>query len=248
MKNDWDNLDELILVSVREIGNQIANILPDLVGAAIVLVIGLFIAGSLGKLIERLLRSTGVDSLLSSSVLGQKVNIFPRMRLVPSRIVGWLVKWFFILVTLITATSILGWTQINDFLNQVVLYIPNVVIAVIILVIGFIASDFVRNILNVSLERTPLSPQERKFLAGGADFAVTLFAIMAALTQLKIATELIQTLFTGIVFAVSLALGLAFGMGGKEHASVMLSRYTRRMSGGEGGSTSGVGSDQNRGM
>lgn len=241
MNNDWKNLDDLILVSLREVGNNIANILPDLVGAIIILAIGLFIAKSLGKLIERLLRSTNVDSLLSNTPYGEKVNIFPRMKLMPSRIIGWLVKWFFILVTLITVANILGWTQITEFLNQVVLYIPNVVIAVVILVIGFIASDFVKNLLTAALSRSPLSEQERRFLANGADFAITVFAIMAALTQLKIATELIQTLFTGIIFAVSLALGLAFGFGGKDHASAILSRYTDRMSG-KGGSSGGQGS------
>lgn len=231
MNNDWKNLDELVLVSVREIGNKIADILPDFVGAGLVVVIGLFIAGSLGKLVTRLLRSTGVDSLLSESPLGKKVNVFPRQRIIPSQLVGWLVKWFFILVTLITATSILGWTQINEFLNQVVLYIPNVIIAVLILVVGFIASDFVRNIVTTLLERSPLSPSEQRFLGGAADFAVTLFAIMAALLQLKIAASLIQTLFTGIIFALSLAIGLAFGLGGREHAARFLSRYTERMAG-----------------
>ncbi len=239
MNNDWKNLDELVLVSIREVGNNIAAILPDLVGAALIVVVGLFIAGSLGKLVERLLRSTGVDSLLSESVLGKKVNIFPKQRIVPSRLIGWLVKWFFILVTLITATSILGWNQINEFLNQVVLYIPNVIIAVLILVVGFIASDFVRNIVTTFLERSPLSPGEQRFLGAAADFAVTLFTIMAALLQLKIAASLIQTLFTGIVFALSLALGLAFGLGGREQAARFLSRYTERMGGNNQTSSSG---------
>lgn len=241
MNNDWQNLDELVLFSLREVGNEMGNILPDLIGATIIVVIGLFIAGSLGKLVERLLRSTGVDSLLSQSVLGQKVNIFPKQRVVPSRLIGWLVKWFFILVTLITATSILGWTQINDFLNQVVLYVPNVIIAILILVIGFIASDFVRHILASVLEKSPLSEMEKRFLAGAADFAVTLFAIMAALLQLKIATALIETLFIGIVFSISLAVGLAFGFGGREHAARLLSRYAERMEGGKSQPTSSGG-------
>src|SRR6185369_5648800 len=153
MQNDWKNLNDIVLSSVREVANKVGNVLPNIVGDIVVLIVGLLIAGALGKIIEKVLRSTQVDSLHSNSVLGRKVNIFPHMEIVPSKIVGWLVKWFFILITLITATNILGWTQITDFLNQVVLYIPNVVIAVIILVIGFIASDFVREILTAALSR-----------------------------------------------------------------------------------------------
>lgn len=231
MKNDWKNIEELIVASFREVGNQMAELLPDLVGAFVILVIGLFIAGSVGKLVSTLLRSTGVDALLSKSSLGAKMNIFPRRRLVPSALIGWLVKWFFILVTLIAATNVLGWTQINQFLNAVVLYIPNVVIAVVILVIGFIASNFVRSIVEAGLEKSALlSSQERRILAGSADVAITLFAVMAALIQLRIADTLIQTLFTGIIFALSLALGLAFGLGGREQASRFLARYTARVS------------------
>lgn len=229
MKNEWKNLDELVLTSFREVGNRMAELLPDLVGAFLILVIGLFIAGSVSKLVSTLLRSTGIDGLLSKSPIGAKMNIFPRKRFVPSAFIGWLVKWFFILVTLIAATNVLGWTQINQFLNSVVLYIPNVVIAVVILVIGFIASNFVRSIVEAGLEKSPLlSAQERRILAASADFAITLFAIMAALIQLKIAETLIQTLFTGLIFAMALALGLAFGLGGREHASRFLSRYTDR--------------------
>lgn len=228
MKSDWKNIDELVLASFREVGNRMAEILPDLIGAVLVLLIGIFIAGSIGRLVHMLLRSTGMDNLLLKSPVGAKLNVFPRKRFVPSAFIGWLVKWFFILVTLIAATNVLGWTQINQFLNSVVLYVPNVVIAVVILVIGFIASNFIRSIVEVALERSPLSPEERKFLATGSDFAVTLFAIMAALIQLKIAESLVQTLFTGLIFAVSLALGLAFGLGGREHASKFIARYTER--------------------
>lgn len=228
MQSDWKNIDELVLASFREVGNKMAEVLPDLIGAVLVLLIGIFIAGNMGKLVRMLLRSTGVDSLLSKSPVGSKLDVFPRRHFVPSAFIGWLVKWFFILVTLLAATNILGWTQINQFLNSVVLYIPNVVIAVVILVIGFIASNFIRSLVEASLERSPLSPEEKKFLAVGSDVAVTLFAIMAALIQLKIAESLVQTLFTGLIFAISLALGLAFGLGGRDHASKFISRYTER--------------------
>lgn len=228
-ERSWDNLDELIETAFREVGNQIATILPDLVGAFLVVVVGLLIANTVGQLIATLLRSARVDSLITSNPLGQKLDVFPQRKFVPSRLVGWLVKWFLILVTLITAANIMGWTALNDFLRSVALYIPNVVIAVLILVIGFIASNFVRRVIETGTGTAPLSPAERRFLAVGSDTAITVFAVMAALTQLKIAETLVQTLFTGIIFALSLALGLAFGLGGREHASRLLSRYSERV-------------------
>lgn len=225
-------MEDIIAGSFFELGNKIMEIVPDILGALLVLVIGLFVASSVAHLVTTLLRSTGIDALLSRSPLGAKLNVFPQKRFVPSRLVGWLVKWFLILVTLLAATNILGWTQINQFLNQVLVYIPNVIIAVIILVIGFIASNFVRGIVETALATSKnISESERRFLAGGADVAITLFAVMAALIQLKIATSLIQTFFTGLIFAFSLAVGLAFGLGGREHASRILSRYMERASG-----------------
>lgn len=229
MRNNWTQMDVIVFNSMQELGRKIAEILPDLVGALVVLVLGLLLASAVSNLVITLLRSTGVDGLLNRTPLGAKLNIFPRKRFVPSRLIGWLVKWFLILVTLLAATNILGWNQINEFLNQVLLYIPNVVIAVIILVIGFIASNFVREIVETALSANKyVSESERRFLASGADLAITLFTVMAALIQLKIATTLIQTLFTGLVFALSLALGLAFGLGGREHAARFLSRYSER--------------------
>ena len=229
MQNEWKDMNDLVSASFQELGRKIADIVPDILGAMFILLIGVFIAGTIGTLVRRLLKSTGIDNLLYKSSLGAKMNVFPERKLVPSQLVGWLVKWFFILVALIAATNVLGWNQINEFLNSVILYIPNVIIAVIILVIGFIASNFVRMLVTGALSKSPLSEAERKLLAGGADLAITLFAVMAAMIQLKIATSLVQIFFTGLVFALSLALGLVFGLGGREHASRMLAHYTDRM-------------------
>jgi hypothetical protein len=110
----------------------------------------------------------------------------------------------------------------------VVLYIPNVIVAVIILLAGILLATFVRNVVKTAVEAAELASAD--FLSGIAKWAILLFSFMAALVQLQIAPGLINTLFTGLVAMLALGGGLAFGLGGKEHASRVLDRLRRDLS------------------
>jgi hypothetical protein len=228
MDRERGSFEDLVTSSFQELSRQLAAVLPDILAAILILAIGLLIAGVLGTAAQRLLKMTGIDALVQNTALGHRLNVVPQMRFSPSRFIGWLVKWFFILLTLIIASNVLGWGQINDFLNAVALYLPNVIIAVVVLVIGFIASNFVGSSVTVALEKSPLAPHEKNFLGSAARVAIIVFAVMAALIQLHIADDLIRVLFTGLIFAISLALGLAFGLGGREQAARFLARYADR--------------------
>lgn len=150
------------------------------------------------------------------------------LRLHIGGLLGWIVKWFFIVMALIAATDILGWDQVTDYLGQVVLFIPNVIIAVIILLAGILLGNFVQNVVKSAVEAAQLASAE--FLSGIAKWAILIFTFMAALVQLQIAPELIRVLFTGLVAMLALAGGLAFGLGGKEHAHQFLNRLKKDIS------------------
>ena len=139
-----------------------------------------------------------------------------------SGLIAGIVKWFIIVAVLIVIADILNIPQITRFLESIVLYIPNVLVAIVILAIGLIVGNAAYSVVNTSMQAANLDKHQSHTVAGVAKWALVVFALLAALTQLNIASELIQILFTGIVIMFALAGGLAFGLGGKEHATKWL--------------------------
>ena len=203
---------------------------PRFLGALIVFLIGLIIASLLKKLVMR------VCDLLKLDMLAEKLEVKQMFQhagvpLHISSLFGWIVKWFFVVVFLIAATDIMQWSEITSFLQQVVFYLPNVIIAVIILLVGILVANFTRAVIKSAVEAGKLAGAD--FLATVSRWAILIFSFMAALVQLGIAEELIRILFTGLVAMLALAGGLAFGLGGKEHANHALTRLRKEMNSGE---------------
>jgi hypothetical protein len=201
--------------------------LPNVIGAVIVFVIGISIAVVLRQVVVRMIALLRIDELAEKLDMRKQFERIG-LRLHIGSLLGWIVKWFFIIVALIAATDILGWGEVTDYLKQVVLFIPNVIIAVIILLAGILLGNFIQNIVRSAVEAAGLASAQ--FLSTLAKWAILVFSFMAALVQLQIAPDLIRTLFTGLVFMFALAGGLAFGLGGKEHASQFLSRLKKEIS------------------
>lgn len=201
--------------------------LPNILGALIVFLFGVLVAYVFRHVVVKVIELLRIDDLshkLDLSTTLEKMGI----RLHIGELLGWIVKWFFIVVALIAATDILGWDQVTDYLRQVVLYLPNVIIAVIILLAGILLANFVQNIVKSAVEAAKL--QSAAFLSGISKWAILIFSFMAALVQLQIAPDLIRVLFTGLVAMLALAGGLAFGLGGRDHASKCLDRLRRDIS------------------
>jgi hypothetical protein len=210
-----------------ELWNTIVLFLPNVIGAVIVFVIGISIAVVLRQVVVRMIALLRIDELAEKLDMRKQFERIG-LRLHIGSLLGWIVKWFFIIVALIAATDILGWGEVTDYLKQVVLFIPNVIIAVIILLAGILLGNFIQNIVRSAVEAAGLASAQ--FLSTLAKWAILVFSFMAALVQLQIAPDLIRTLFTGLVFMFALAGGLAFGLGGKEHASQFLSRLKKEIS------------------
>lgn len=215
---------DVIQGSVLGLWNSILSYLPNVLGAVIVFLVGIIIAAVSQAVVEKMVRLLRVDDLvgkLDVKLSLEKVGI----RLHVGKLLGWIVRWFFIIVALIAATDILGWEQVTVYLRQVVEYIPNVIISVIILLAGILLANFTRNVVKTAVEAAELASAD--FLSGIAKWAILLFSFMAALVQLQIAQGLINTLFTGLIAMLALGGGLAFGLGGKEHASRVLDRLKK---------------------
>lgn len=204
-----------------ELWAGVVMFLPKLLLAVIVFLLGLLVANLLCSIVVRLIKMLRIDELFAKLEVKE---LFTRagIKLDIAGFLGWLVKWFVIIVSLIAAADALGWDQITVFLSQVVSYIPNVLIAVIILLVGILLANFVNGVVRSAVAAAQMESGE--FLAGVAKWSIIVFSLMAALVQLGIAQSLIQVLFTGFVAMLAIAGGLAFGLGGREHASRVLNK------------------------
>lgn len=203
--------------SLQNLWLGLVGFVPSLIVALIIFIVGWVVGSILGKAIaqgirglklDAMLASTGIDALLARAGLKLDVGGF----------IGWIVKWFFIIVFLLPSLELLHLTQVNDFLKEVVLnYLPNVVIAAFILVIAAIVSETMSKVVASSAKAANV--HTANFLATLTRYAILIFAFIIALSQLGIAAAFMQILFTGLVAMLAIAGGLAFGLGGKDAAA-----------------------------
>lgn len=203
--------------SFEDLWFAVVSFVPSILLAVIIFVIGWIIGSILSRVIAQIVDMLRVDEALKSAGVDRAVRD-AGFSLNLGRFLGELVKWFIIAVFLVAALDVLGLNRVNIFLQQVVLlYIPQVIVAVLILVLGAVIAELSKNIIGGSA-RAAGAPSAN--LAGSvAKWAIWVVAVLAALNQLNVASAFVQTLFTGLVVALSLAFGLAFGLGGKEAAA-----------------------------
>ena len=223
--NKLSNLGSVLKESFTEIWFKFVDWIPSFLVAILLFIVGILIAQILGKIVTSVAQKIYVDKAVEATGLkgflakiGFKVEI--------SKALGLLIKWFLYAVVLVAAADTLGLSQISEFLSAIVLYIPNVIIAVVILVVGVIVSNFVYTLVKETSVAANLSFAD--ILAKTAKWAIIVFTVMAALVQLRVATELIQILFMGIVFMFALAGGIAFGLGGKDRAKNILDEIAKK--------------------
>ncbi|MFA6158626.1 MAG: hypothetical protein WC763_03310 [Candidatus Paceibacterota bacterium] len=193
------------------------SFLPNFIVAVVIFIIGWIIATLIGKVIAQLIKALKLDHALEQAGFGAVVKR-AGFTLDSGAFIGGLVKWFVIVAFLVASFEVLGLNQVNVFLQSVVLlYLPQVIVAVLILLVAIVIADVVRKFI-VGAARAA-GVKSANFLGTITKWAIWIFALLAALVQLGIAVGFIQTLFTGVVVALSLAFGLAFGLGGQEAAA-----------------------------
>lgn len=217
---------EAITVSLLGLWERFIMFVPALIGAVIVFVAGWIVASILGKLVEKLIKSIKVDQALEKVGFNKKLGEVGISETV-SEFIGGLIKWFLILVFLMAATDILGLVQVTGFLNSIIFYIPNVVVAVVVLAIAVLVGNFVYNVVKGSTRAAGV--MSATLLATISKWAIVIFGLLAALIQLGIAVSLVNTIFIGIVSALSIAAGLAFGLGGKDEAAMIIKKVREEL-------------------
>lgn len=218
---------EVITTSFQMLWSGFISFLPSLLGAIVVFIVGWFIAEVVAKLAAQIINVLRIDQILERMGFEKSLQR-ANMKLNSGKFIGEIVKWFFIIVFLMAATDILGLPQVTEFLKQILLYIPQLIVAVFILLAGVLIANFMGKLIKASVEAANL--KSAGTLAGVAKWAILIFAILAALIQLGIVPSLIQTLFTGLIAALAISTGLAFGLGGKDLASQILEKAKREIS------------------
>jgi len=202
--------------------------IPNIVIAIVILIVGFIVASLIGRVIERVFVSAKADEALKKAGLDTTLAK-SGLVLNSGKFVGGLVKWFVIVVFLIVAFDVLHLSQVNEFLKGVVVgYLPQVIAAVLILLVAAVVSDTVEKLVVSSARAANMRPA--KFLGTAARTVIWIVGLLAALDQLGIGQAVLQTLFTGIVVAFSLAFGLAFGLGGQSAASDVIAKVRAKVS------------------
>lgn len=200
---------------------------PRILTAVVIFILGWIIGSVLGKVISQVIKSLKIERLFENTGVSET---FSRAGIEFSigGIIGGLVKWFVIIVFLLASLDILGLTQVNEFLQAVVSgFIPNVIVAVFILVAGAVIADLAQRVITGAARAA--SVPSAQFFGTVARWAIWIFAFIIALSQVGIAREFMQTLFLGVVVMFALAGGLAFGLGGKDAAARFIERVRSEM-------------------
>jgi Conserved TM helix len=212
----------VVQTSFTDLWFTVVQYLPAILAAVVVFVIGWIVGTILYRVVVEVVKVLRLDDALKAAGLNDAAKS-AGFTLDIGRFLGTLVMWFIVIVFLVAALDILGLSRVTIFLQQVVLlYLPQVIVAVLILVLAAIVAEVVRTV--VSGSALAFGAHAGNLAGSVAKWSIWLFAIIAALTQLGIATEMLQTLFTGIVIALALAFGLSFGLGGKEAAARSIER------------------------
>jgi hypothetical protein len=193
--------------------------LPKVIGFIIILAVGWFVASLIAKGVAAVLHAVRFNDLGQRSGFSDFIGKMG-MDTDASNFIAMIAKWFVRLITLVVAFDALGLPAVSDVLRQLLLWLPNLVVALVVLVVGGIAARALSNLVRGASAKGGLG--NPNLLARIAQTAVWAFAIVVAVNQVGIGTELVNTLFMAVVGAVALAVGLAFGLGGKDTAGMMV--------------------------
>jgi Conserved TM helix len=220
-----ENWGDAVMVSITDALRNFLGFLPQLIGALLVVILGWIIAGFVAGLVERSLKAVGFERAAQSTGITGFVQRSGSDWTV-SRMVAEIVKWFIRLLAIQAAASILGMTQITEIVNSILLWLPNLVVALVIIVIGALIAGFVAGVVRGATSEMGFTNPD--LLSGIARYAILTFAVLAAIDQLGIAETMLNTLLIGAVAMVVIAAGLAFGLGGQQTAAQITQGWYQR--------------------
>lgn len=220
---DWFAITVSVL---QNLWTSVLGFLPSLIGAIVVLIVGWFISDVIGKVVTMILKKVRFNQLFERGKWDEAMAK-AGIKVDAAGFIGEIIQWVLVIVFLLVAVEILGFVQFADFLTKVMLWLPNVIVAVAIFIVAVIIADYLAKLIRAWVEGMKVGYGH--FVESIVRWAIWIFAILAILIQLGVAKELVVTLFTGAVAFGVIAGGLAFGLGGKEIAGELLRDLQRKL-------------------
>ena len=216
---DWS---EAILTSLAGAMAMFFAAIPKVLAFGVILVVGWLIAGLIARFVAAVLRRVRFNDLAMRSGFGgfvQNVGVNTDS----AGFLASVAKWFIRLIVLVVAFDALGLPAVSDVLRQLLLWLPNLAVGIVVLIIGGLLANAAFGLLRGATASAGFRHPE--LIANIGRVSVWVFAIIVAVNQIGIAQTLVNTLFMGAVALVTIALGLAFGLGGRDLAGKLLNKW-----------------------
>lgn len=202
----------------------LVGFLQNFIAGLVVLILGIIVAALLKQLVSEVLKALKVENLLKRYGVPEA-----RGDLRWSNIIAEIVRWFVILLFLVPAVKVWGVPEATGVLNEIILYIPQVLVATILALVGLVIANLTHDVVLASVHG--ISPETSRVVATVAKWAIVIFVSFGVLIQLGVAADLIRILFTGIVAMLAVAGGIAFGLGGQSSAREVLEDLKKKLNG-----------------
>jgi hypothetical protein len=195
---------------------------PKFIAGSIILLVGLIVAAILKQVVLEMCKALRLEAMLHKYGVPEAKQDFTW-----SNILAEIVRWFVVILFLIPTADVWGLPQIVTILNTFLLYLPNVFVAAIIALVGFVLARLSHDVVYASMQG--VSPETARTIASATRWAVNVFVILAVLNQLGVAADLVRILFTGFVAMVAIAGGIAFGLGGQGAAKDLVDGIAKKL-------------------
>ncbi len=213
---------QILLESSQQFLNEIARAVPQIIGAILILLIGWLIAKLIKKIFVKLLKLVKLNWLTEKTGI-EKFLKEGGIKITAVDLIGSLVYWIIMLIVIMSALNTLQLTSAKDLFSQIILYIPNIIVSILILLLGLYAAKFVSQAIAVALKN--MNDESAYLIEKITYYSIVVLTIFIVLSQLNIAKNIVTIAFLLILGAFCLAFGLAFGLGGKDYAADLLKKF-----------------------
>jgi len=222
---DWSTV---ISGSLQDLIAGVIEFIPKLLGAIIVFIIGWIVAVWIGKLVAEILKRLKFDKIFERTKWEEAMEKAD-LKMKMSGFIGSLIKWVLAIVFLGAGIKILGIQEFGSFVDGIVGWLPNLVVASAIFIVAVIIADFAEKITKIALGKMKI--RYVNLIGGIVRWSIWIFAGFAILAQLAVgaAAQIVQILITGVVALVVISAALAFGLGGKDVAKDILVNMKNKM-------------------
>lgn len=216
------DIGQMLLASINNGIIAVVGFLPKFVAGLIILLLGIIIASLIKQIVVGIFGALRIESILRKYGVPEAKQEFTW-----TNIIAEIARWFVIIVFLIPTVDVWGLPRVVTVLNEFLLYLPNVFVAAIIAIVGFVFARLSHDVILASAKG--LSKDSANAIASVTRWAINVFVILAILTQLGVASDLIRILFTGFVAMVAIAGGIAFGLGGQGNAKDIIEVIRKKL-------------------